>query len=708
MGPIRETGDPNHARSREIQKGEYMPREETIKAIRERVPCTNYLEKSKYGMYICPFCGSGTGPHKTGALKVYPETNTWTCFRCKRSGDGIDLYMKETGADFNQAISSLSAQIGIETNKERTERKKPMKDFTAYYEECRGRLDDPRAVEYLKKRGISLETARKCGIGFDPEADPATSPGRDGGKYPCPRIIVPTRPDQYVGRAIIETRYPKMNSDGGKAGIFNQEALYTGSTVFICEGWADALSVMEAGADAIALNSKSNADILLNLLKERPTQARLVLALDNDEAGLAGMEKLEKGFQEMGITYTRADICGGAHDPNEALVSDRVSFLSAVQAAGGAELPGLLHYEDLLKTFQTADDRIIEIKAFPHFSKTAKIKVHGSVVIAADTGGGKSSLALNFVHSLNETYPCLYFNLEMDQLTVLQRLVAIASGMTLDRIEGYKQDPATAETVNLYLKQLTSRKPLQIIQDAYYLEDIEAIIRTSTAGREDPTMVFIDHSLLVDSKDQRDKRYERFTEVSESLRKMALKYNIVLFVLLQMNRAGKKDENAKPKNDSLKESGSWENDATQIIFLWKEPGKGKKLILTKNRNGASGKEFALNCCEYTQAYVEAFDAGKTDKEPAKKESKRDKERETFFEAVRIAQLKTGGKQTWADIADAADKSVAVVKRWGREYGHVTVNGVAIDPAGADEQVGIVQVIPFDGSVVQEDSISASF
>ena len=675
--------------------------------------------------WICPICGHGKGGD--GLTFIPNSPNNLKCFnaKCGFSGDIYallaEVYELDIRRDFPAILEKAAGFLGIsvsepvkkdpfplsaETNKERTERKKPMKDFTAYYEECRGRLDDPRAVEYLKKRGISLETARKGGIGFDPEADPATSPGQRGGKYPVPRIIVPTSPDYYVGRAIsAAAQYPKMIPKDGTPGIFNQEALYTGSTVFICEAWADALAVMEAGADAIALNSKSNADILLNLLKERPTQARLVLVLDNDEAGLAGMEKLEKGFQEMGITYTRANICGGAHDPNEALVSDRLSFLSAVQAA---ELPGLLHYEDLLKTFQTADDRIIEIKAFPHFSKTAKIKVHGSVVIAADTGGGKSSLALNFVHSLNETYPCLYFNLEMDQLTVLQRLVAIASGMTLDRIEGYKQDPATAETVNLYLKQLTTRKPLQIIQDAYYLEDIEAIIRTSTAGREDPTMVFIDHSLLVDSKDQRDKRYERFTEVSESLRKMALKYNIVLFVLLQMNRAGKKDENAKPKNDSLKESGSWENDATQIIFLWKEPNKGKKLILTKNRNGASGKDFALNCCEYTQAYVEAFDAGKTDKEPAKKESKRDKERETFFEAVRIAQLKTGGKQTWADIADAADKSVAVVKRWGREYGHVTVNGVAIDPAGADEQVGIVQVIPFDGSSVQEDSISASF
>lgn len=698
-----------------------MTREETIQSIRERVRCTDYLEKSKYGMYICPFCGSGTGPHKTGALKVYPETNTWTCHQCKRSGDVIDLYMKETGADFNQALSLLADQIGI--NEQRTNKEGTKKDFTAYYETCRGRLDDPRAVEYLKKRGISLETARKSGVGFDPEADPATAPGQPGGKYPVPRIIVPTSPDHYVGRAIIEAQYPKMNPRGGTAGIFNQEALYSGSTVFICEGWADALSVMEAGADAVALDSATNTDKLLNLLKERPTQARLVLALDNDKAGLEGMEKLEKGFQEMGITYTRADICGGAHDPNEALVSDRASFLSAVQraqeaptdtetqaeAVGGAELPGLLHYEDLLKEFQTADDRIIEIKAFPHFSKTAKIKVHGSVVIAADTGGGKSSLALNFVHSLNEVYPCLYFNLEMDLMTVLQRLVAIASGMTLDRIEGYRQDPATAETVNLYLKQLTTRAPLQIIQDAYYLEDIEEIIRVSTAGREAPTMVFIDHSLLVDSKEQRDKRYERFTEVSESLRKMALKYNIVLFVLLQMNRAGKKDENARPKNDSLKESGSWENDATQIVFLWKEPDKGKKLILTKNRNGASGKEFSLNEDPYTQTYIESFGAGETDKGPAKKESKRDKERAQFFEWVRIAQLRTGGKPTWADIADAADKPVSTVKRLAKEYGHVTVNGVAIDPAGANEQVGIIRVVPFDNSVAEEKGdITASY
>ena len=86
-----------------------------------------------------------------------------------------------------------------------------------------------------------------------------------------------------------------------------------------------------------------------------------------------------------------------------------------------------------MDVFQNTNDEYIEFKSFPEFSKRAKIRLHDSVVLAADTGGGKSSLAINFIDDLNSEYPVLYFNLEMDDITVLRRLVAIHSGIMLDR-----------------------------------------------------------------------------------------------------------------------------------------------------------------------------------------------------------------------------------------------------------------------------------
>ena len=78
-----------------------------------------------------------------------------------------------------------------------------------------------------------------------------------------------------------------------------------------------------------------------------------------------------------------------------------------------------------------------------------------------------------------------------------------------------------------------------------------------------------------------------------------------MFVLLQQNRAGKQDENKEPTNSSLKESGSWENDATKIMFLWwNDAAKSKELAITKNRSGRTGS-IKLNYSPRTQTYREA-------------------------------------------------------------------------------------------------------
>ena len=87
---------------------------------------------------------------------------------------------------------------------------------------------------------------------------------------------------------------------------------------------------------------------------------------------------------------------------------------------------------------------------------------------------------------------------------------------------------------------------------------------------------------------------------------------------MQQNRAGKDDEEEKPTNGSLKETGSWENDASKVVFLWYDPKiKRKKLIITKNRNGKPGAEFVLDWYGNTQTFRENKEQNN---EPEKKES----------------------------------------------------------------------------------------
>lgn len=270
-----------------------------------------------------------------------------------------------------------------------------------------------------------------------------------------------------------------------------------------------------------------------------------------------------------------------------------------------AQPKGLLTVESAIKTLEEVDDNYLELPKFPQLSAIAKLKTHDTVVIAADTGAGKSSLALNFLHELQDRYPAIYVNLEMDEATILQRLVAIHTGIELDEIEGYKRDRRTRERVNTAIREIVARKEIRLLEDVYDIKEIETQIKAATQGRSEPTLVFIDTGLLVTTTGKAGSRYERFTEISEALRRIARLNNVIMFVLLQQNRESKKDDRKEPTNSSLKESGSWENDATKIMFLWYNPNtRCKELAITKNRNGKSGS-IALDYSPHTQTYKEA-------------------------------------------------------------------------------------------------------
>lgn len=597
-----------------------MNREQAAAEIKARY--TEYLQPAKVkNTYICPLCGNGTGSTGDG-MRIDPHGNgkQLKCFKCGFYGDIVDLYQQEHNCTAGDAFTALrdrfnitidaeatrtpteprKVEQGINTttaeNQPETAAERP--DYAAYLNECYTHRNDPAAVKYLSFRGISQETATAYKLGYDP---------RKG------LLIIPASRHFYAARYINpEAKQRYDNPKGAKTELFNAQAIYNEESrpVFIVEGAFDALSIIEAGSQAVALNSTSNYNKVLEMVRKKATKNTLILCLDNDEAGAKATPELARGLQELNISHITADICGGYKDPNEALTADKSAFTGAIKAAESAATPqpaGLLTLERAISILEAVDDHYLEMPGFPQLSEMLKIKTHDTIVIAADTGAGKSSLALNFLHELQDRYPALYINLEMDEATILQRLVAIHTGIELDEIEGYKHDSNTRSKVNAAISEIVSRKDITLLADVYDLKEIEKQIQTVTQGRTEPTIVFVDTGLLVTTGNKSASRYERFTQISEELRRISRLNNIVMFVLLQQNRAGKQDENKEPTNSSLKESGSWENDATKIMFLWwNEASKGKELAITKNRSGKTGS-IKLNYTAHTQTYKEVKD-----------------------------------------------------------------------------------------------------
>ncbi|MBP3514453.1 MAG: toprim domain-containing protein, partial [Elusimicrobiaceae bacterium] len=329
-----------------------MTRDEARNEIRSRY--AEYLEPAKKrGTYICPLCGNGTGSTGDGlAVDPHGDRLHFKCYKCGFYGDLIELYQQQHNCTQQEAFSGLYSYFNISIDEYTAEpQRRPQraqeapqevqymqevqKDYTEYFKECKARISDPVAADYLALRGISPELARRFWIGFDPAwKSPAAI---ENGYNPpsSPRLIIPTSTGSYIARDVRPNveKLPKMKE--GKLHLFNTRDLYNEEDrpVFITEGEIDAISVIEAGGLATALGSATNWKALADLLRDKRTNNTLILCLDNDDSGRKKTRELAEALQGLNISFIRADIAVGYNDPNEALTADREAFTKAIRAA---------------------------------------------------------------------------------------------------------------------------------------------------------------------------------------------------------------------------------------------------------------------------------------------------------------------------------------------------------------------------------------
>lgn len=574
--------------------------------IKHRIPCERYLQKSKGGLFDCPFCGSGTGQNQSGALKVYP-TNTWNCFACNENGDVIKLHMHENGVSFKEALQELAAEAGIKEDisfngkprKTAAEEFEPVApaaspipfngtvsaDYTDYYKFCqRNLIESKEAQEYLTSRGIEWAIAVSLGLGFDPAADPANAPGAVGNEYkphPAPRMIIPSSASHYVGRRIDGVKeYAKMNSKNGTPGIFQAAMLnYGAEYVFVTEGVFDALSLIEVGKHAIALNSTSNVSLLLKYLESSPTKSTLMICLDNDEAGKRAAEALKEGLRRLNISFLSPDINCGCKDPNEALVTNRAAFENALQRAiaqAGEKPDSTLSYIDNMMESEIAKfGKSNVMTGFSNLDTRAKGLYPGLYVMAAISSLGKTTLALQMADNLAaEGYDVLFFSMEQSRLEMVSKSFARLTAQqdmktavnALSIRQGYK--PQQVQSAIKKYKDLTGDR-LSIIEGNFNCDIgfIADYIRRYIAKTGKKPAIFIDYLQILqpaaDGKSRNSKKDEIDLAVIE-LKRLSRELDLTIVVISSLNRANYMTPFAF---ESLKESGGIEYTADVIWGL---------------------------------------------------------------------------------------------------------------------------------------------
>ena len=239
--------------------------------------------------------------------------------------------------------------------------------------------------------------------------------------------------------------------------------------------------------------------------------------------------------------------------------------------------------KELLKGSITKHKNNIKFTRFSNLEKKLNLKENDFVILAGATGVGKSGIAINLLDDLSHNYPCVYFNFEMVEEELYQRLISINSKLNQKMLEQYETLPQkNMNVVNDAIDDI-SKRHIDIINHSSTLDKLRSFIMSYKSDKH--FIVFVDHVGLIGVRAKNS--YEKMTEVAKELRKMSLDNNCTIIGLCQLNREATK--NAKQPNLSmLRDSGELEQSASKVIFVWKNEkdcAEDYYLVIEKNRSG---------------------------------------------------------------------------------------------------------------------------
>lgn len=561
--------------------------------------------------YICPICGHGKNGDGIKRNPTSPDGNGLKCFGCDFSGDIFDLYKAVNHCTDIEAFNAIYGLLGLQVENDtatpapRPQRPAPaaqkpqevqgvqqaqeeqgaplVYDYQGYYQTvARPQLDHPDAVAYLSKRGISMELARRFWLGYDPAWRSPTAL-RNGKNPPeSPRLIIPTGPYSYVARDIRPGVKDFAKMKEGAAQPFNLRALGKGNhdrrPVFVVEGEIDALSIMEAGAEAVALGSTSNTRKLLDHLRDHPTTSTMILCLDNDDAGKKASAELADGLQGLNIDYVTADISGGHKDPNEALQADRTTFFKAVEDAqhnASSKPDAVTDYINRLlageidRFKQGANRRT----GFDNLDAVAGGIYPGLYVLGAISSLGKTT----FIHQLADQMAAagenvLYFSLEQSRLEMVSKSLAritaqmsTTAAVTSLQIRAGHIDDAVLDAIDEYRGTIGDR--MSVIEGNFnctvsFIGDY--ITRYMERNKVKPIVIIDYLQIIQGDARQRQSTKELIDSNVTELKRISRSRDIPIFLISSLNRSNY----LTPIDfESFKESGGIEYTADVIWGL---------------------------------------------------------------------------------------------------------------------------------------------
>ncbi len=258
---------------------------------------------------------------------------------------------------------------------------------------------------------------------------------------------------------------------------------------------------------------------------------------------------------------------------------------------------------------------------------TSGLQPNDLIILAARPAMGKTAFGLNLATNvaINSGKTVAIFSLEMGAEQLAMRMIASVGGIDMNKLKTGKLEHEDWKRVNEAMSELADAKIFLEDASGMTVSEIRAKCRRLANSENGLSLVVIDYlQLIAGSARYAGQRQQEVSEISRSLKTLAMELHIPIIALAQLSRSPELRENKRPNLSDLRESGSIEQDADIVMFLYRDDyynhpeetnfnnNSLSELIIGKHRNGATGTVqllFEKNMSNFRNYMEENFQEG---------------------------------------------------------------------------------------------------